>query len=248
MTRRDAFDEKQVLSGRSSPCPQRSTVAASDRQVLPEKSSPYHLRSRGHINERQELSRRSSPYSLRNRLHISERQAIPGRSIPYITRCRMETRRQVEGTSTSRRNRFRPYKQRRVKKLTKEEFATEEEWRFVLEQYESRPSHRSARVEVLKGELHKSTHVFVRRDSVRRHLQALYDGLYHVINRSDKCYKVNIHGKPTSISIDRLKPAFTHNVDDTLHIEKSDTETKPNLRKTRSGRRVYFPDYFVSSR
>ncbi|GFY76400.1 pol polyprotein [Trichonephila inaurata madagascariensis] len=98
------------------------------------------------------------------------------------------------------------------------------------------------------SELHKCAHVFMRRDSVRRPLQAPYDGPYPVIKRSDKFYKVNIHGKPTSISIDRLKPAFTHNVDDTLHIEKSDTETKPNLRKSRSGRRVHFPDYFVSSR
>ncbi|GFR23035.1 hypothetical protein TNCT_528051 [Trichonephila clavata] len=37
-------------------------------------------------------------------------------------------------------------------------------------------------------------------------------------------------------------------VDDILHIEKSDTETKSDLRKTRYGRRVHFPDYFVSSR
>ncbi|GFW50900.1 gag-pol polyprotein [Trichonephila clavipes] len=98
------------------------------------------------------------------------------------------------------------------------------------------------------SELHKCTHVFVRQDSVRRPLQAPYDGPYPVIKRSAKFYKVNIHGKPTLISIDRLKPAFTDNVDDTLHLEESDEETKPNLRKTRSGRRVYFPDYFVSSR
>ncbi|GFW44443.1 hypothetical protein TNCV_1748721 [Trichonephila clavipes] len=44
-----------------------------------------------------------------------------------------------------------------------------------------------------------------------------------------------------------LKPAFTYNVDDTLHLEKSDAETKPNLRKTRAGRCVHFPDYLVSS-
>ncbi|GFS29670.1 hypothetical protein TNIN_362961 [Trichonephila inaurata madagascariensis] len=74
------------------------------------------------------------------------------------------------------------------------------------------------------------------------------DGPYPVIKCSDKFYKVNIYGKPTSISIDRLKPAFTHNGDDTLNIEMSDAETKPNLRKTRSGRRAHFPDYFVSSR
>ncbi|GFT42440.1 pol polyprotein [Trichonephila clavipes] len=98
------------------------------------------------------------------------------------------------------------------------------------------------------SELHKCTHVFVKRDSVRRPLQAPNDGPYRVIKRSDKFYKLNIHGKPTSISTNRLKPAFTHNVDDTLHLEESDAETKPNLRKTRSSRRVHFPDYFVSSR
>ncbi|GFW42937.1 gag-pol polyprotein [Trichonephila clavipes] len=91
----------------------------------------------------------------------------------------------------------------------------------------------------LHSELHKCTHAFVRRDSVRRPLQAPYDDPYPVIKRSDKFYKVNIPGKPTSISIDRLKPAFTHNVDDTLHLEESDAETKRNLRKTRSGRRVH---------
>ncbi|GFS50232.1 pol polyprotein [Trichonephila inaurata madagascariensis] len=107
------------------------------------------------------------------------------------------------------------------------------------------PRSRGKQTIFVHSELHKCTHVFVRRDSVRRPLQAPYDGPYPVTKRSDK---VNIHGKPTSISIDRRKPAFTHNVDDTLHIEKSDAETKPNLRKTRSGRRVHFPDYFVSSR
>ncbi|GFY16287.1 hypothetical protein TNCV_2349321 [Trichonephila clavipes] len=66
------------------------------------------------------------------------------------------------------------------------------------------------------NELHKCTHMFVRRDSVRRPLQVPYDGPCPVIKRSDKFYKVSIHGKPTS-------------------------ETKPNLRKTRSGRRDLFP-------
>ncbi|GFQ63946.1 hypothetical protein TNCT_150731 [Trichonephila clavata] len=65
MTRREATDERQAQSGRSSPCPQHSTVAVNDKQVLP---------------------RRSSPYSLRNRLRISERPAIPGRASPYITK------------------------------------------------------------------------------------------------------------------------------------------------------------------
>ncbi|GFQ77227.1 gag-pol polyprotein [Trichonephila clavata] len=51
-------------------------------------------------------------------------------------------------------------------------------------------------------ELHKCTHVFVRRDSVRRPFQAPYDGPYPVVKPSDKLYKVNIFGKSTSIAID----------------------------------------------
>ncbi|GFS89902.1 hypothetical protein NPIL_64221 [Nephila pilipes] len=67
MTRKEAADEKQVLSERSSPGPPRGAVD-NYRQVLPGRSSPYQLRSRRHIKEGQEESRRSSPYPLRNRL------------------------------------------------------------------------------------------------------------------------------------------------------------------------------------
>ncbi|GFU19619.1 hypothetical protein NPIL_413351 [Nephila pilipes] len=81
MTRREAADENQILSGRSSPGPPRG-AADTDRQVLPW---------------------RSSPYPLRNRLRISEKQAATGRTIPYLTRAR--------GVETARnRSRFRPYK------------------------------------------------------------------------------------------------------------------------------------------
>ncbi|GFT44969.1 hypothetical protein NPIL_649991 [Nephila pilipes] len=80
MIRREAADENQVLSGRSSPCPSRGANVES--KVLPG---------------------RSSPYPLRNRLRISDRQAATGRTIPYLTRAGgVETPRS--------RSRFRPYK------------------------------------------------------------------------------------------------------------------------------------------
>ncbi|XP_077282318.1 uncharacterized protein LOC143908507 [Temnothorax americanus] len=57
--------------------------------------------------------------------------------------------------------------------------------------------------------LHICTHVFVRVDSVRRPLDQPYEGPYAVLERvSDFCFRVDIKGQPTDVSIDRLKPAF----------------------------------------
>ncbi|GFS85770.1 hypothetical protein NPIL_684451 [Nephila pilipes] len=100
MTRREATEENQLLSGRSSPGKPRG-AADTDRQVLLGRSSPYRLRSRRHIKEGQEESRRSSPYPLRNRLSISEKRAATERTSPYLTRA--------GGVETARsRSRFRP--------------------------------------------------------------------------------------------------------------------------------------------
>ncbi|GFT00159.1 retrovirus-related Pol polyprotein from transposon 412 [Nephila pilipes] len=96
------------------------------------------------------------------------------------------------------------------------------------------------------------THVFVRRYSTRRPLQALYDGPFLVLKRSDKFLKVNVNGKPSTISTDRVKPAFRSNTESDIIPSTTklslDTPAKTNLYQTCSGRPVYFPDYFVSSR
>ncbi|GFS80149.1 pol polyprotein [Nephila pilipes] len=101
-------------------------------------------------------------------------------------------------------------------------------------------------------DLKTCTHVFVRRNSVRRPLQAPYDGLFLVLKHSDKLFKVNVDGKPTTISINRGKPAFMSNTDSDIIPSATklslDTRAKTNLRQTRSGRHVPFPDYFVLAR
>lgn len=51
--------------------------------------------------------------------------------------------------------------------------------------------------------------VFVRHDGPKRPLQHPYDGPYRVVSRSDKFFIVNVKGKNITISIDRLKPAYT---------------------------------------
>ena len=55
--------------------------------------------------------------------------------------------------------------------------------------------------------LQSCTHVFVRRDAVKKPLQPPYDGPYKVLDRQDKYFKLSIFGKTDTVSVDRLKPA-----------------------------------------
>ncbi|GBL87567.1 hypothetical protein AVEN_165174-1 [Araneus ventricosus] len=68
-------------------------------------------------------------------------------------------------------------------------------------------SHSSAQIFVYK-ELVKCSHVFVRRDAVRRPLQQPSDGPFLVLQRKAKDYKIQVKDKPIWISINRLKPVF----------------------------------------
>ncbi|GFU25742.1 gag-pol polyprotein [Nephila pilipes] len=94
-------------------------------------------------------------------------------------------------------------------------------------------------------------HVFVRRDSIRRPLQAPYDGPFLVLKRSDKLFKVNVNGKPSTISIDRMKPAFIPNTDSDISPVQQNYHSIQQQRQTfiKLVLAVLFnSDYFVSSR
>ncbi|KAG8181039.1 hypothetical protein JTE90_024785 [Oedothorax gibbosus] len=56
--------------------------------------------------------------------------------------------------------------------------------------------------------VHAGSHVFVRRDSVKKPLQPPYDGPFKVLDRTDKTFTLDINTKRSVINIDRLKPAF----------------------------------------
>ena len=102
-------------------------------------------------------------------------------------------------------------------------------------------------------ELSSSTHVFVRKDALRKSLQPPYDGPFQVVSRSSKYFTVHVNGHDQTISLDRLKPAHIDHpsstdaattvptpqqVSPSEPVHDADTST----RITRSGRHVHWPD------
>ncbi|CAH2097753.1 unnamed protein product [Euphydryas editha] len=113
-------------------------------------------------------------------------------------------------------------------------------------------------------DLNTSSHVFLRDDTVRGSLQPPYSGPHEVLDRGDKIFKILVKGKPTTVSVDRLKPAYVlsdsspaptlephinPNTDPipSPTVPTSSTlphTTQSNVKKTRTGRVVRFPDYY----
>lgn len=113
-------------------------------------------------------------------------------------------------------------------------------------------------------DLATATHVFLREGPFKKSLQPPYSGPYKVLDRHPKTFRLNVQGKPVTVSIDRLKPAFhTHDeavtpppqqaTESTPASEKKTCITPPQQptdvqpapeKRTRSGRVVRFPDYY----
>ena len=112
------------------------------------------------------------------------------------------------------------------------------------------PKHHGQRRSYVNPHLDTCTHVFVRRDAVRRPLQPPYDGPFKVHYRQQKFSTlIGSDGKHQTISVDRLKPAY-------LDLPVPDLPDPPTsaaqpssepavIRTTRSGRRVHWPDRFT---
>ena len=104
------------------------------------------------------------------------------------------------------------------------------------------PRHPSKSPPRVPTNLSACTHVFIRQDAIRRSLQQPYNGPFPITQRQPKYFIVQVNGKPQSISIDRLKPAFL--LDDTPPPvpEPLPVLTTTTTRTTRSGRQVRWPD------
>ena len=112
-------------------------------------------------------------------------------------------------------------------------------------------------------DLQTCTHVFVRRDSVRKPLQPPYDGPFKVLSRTTKHFVLDMHTRTDTVSIDRLKSATMDHTQDTSSIPNAprppdptdsiadNTDTAqptavPSARTTRSGRSVHWPKRYVT--
>lgn len=104
-------------------------------------------------------------------------------------------------------------------------------------------------------DLNASSHVFIRKDTPRAALQQPFEGPFLVIKRSAKHFTIRVRGRDTAVSIDRIKPAFLLGSDLQSPAPTTDTTASPRqpeealaspiitpTAKTRSGRRVRFPD------
>ena len=113
----------------------------------------------------------------------------------------------------------------------------------------------------LQNDLTSCTHVFVRDDTVRAPLQAPYKGPFLVIERRDKYFVLDVKGKRDTVSVDRLKVAYTDTSDTSVNTpppippSRSSTRTpespasahqpQTEPRRTRSGRQVHWPARYV---
>ncbi|GFW46771.1 hypothetical protein TNCV_2981271 [Trichonephila clavipes] len=125
------------------------------------------------------------------------------------------------------------------------------------------PKHHGKRPVFIHPGLLEATHVFLRRDMLRRPLQQPYDGPFKVLQRKDKVFFLDINGKRVSVSIDRCKPAFFLNTEDLqlpqtknetpatvepnatastpATVESDPTASTPTQPSTRSGCKVHLP-------
>lgn len=83
-------------------------------------------------------------------------------------------------------------------------------------------------------EMETTSHVFLRKDFLGGKLRPTYDGPHKVLRRDGKIFKLQINGKETDVSIDRLKPAFIMR-DEEASTEKEKETTEPR-RSTRISR------------
>lgn len=114
-------------------------------------------------------------------------------------------------------------------------------------------------------DLTEAKHVFVRYDGPKQPLQQPYTGPFPVISRSDKSFVINIGGKNSTVTIDRLKPAYiiSDDIDEPAREDADDDFTiafprladppnqlqpelpaPPRVNNPRPRRTVRFPDRF----
>nr|XP_015920216.1 uncharacterized protein LOC107449248 [Parasteatoda tepidariorum] len=114
--------------------------------------------------------------------------------------------------------------------------------------------HQGHRAVFVSKDLSSCSHVFLRTDVLKKGLQQPYEGPFQVLSRGEKVFRILIHGRESTVNVDRLKPAYvsqdeqdifpkskstamSESTEESIIPEPGDT---PNEVKTRPGRRVKF--------
>lgn len=105
--------------------------------------------------------------------------------------------------------------------------------------------HKTSRNFFIHPKLENAEKVYLRTDRVKRPLEVSYTGPFTVLKRNSKVFTLDVNGRPYTVSIDRLKPAFY--IEEPLHStmchdkqppsppptqpsEKADNETSENWK------------------
>ncbi|GFU17895.1 gag-Pol polyprotein [Trichonephila clavipes] len=59
----------------------------------------------------------------------------------------------------------------------------------------------------IHASLQSSSHIFLRIDRVQSPLRQPYTGPHKVLSRTDKTITIDVNGRKTTVSLDRVKPA-----------------------------------------
>lgn len=117
--------------------------------------------------------------------------------------------------------------------------------------------HSNSRTIFIHPALRTCEQVFVRVDAVKKPLSPPYDGPFPVLKRNEKVFVVQLADRQATISIDRLKPAFTlaeqtstpspstHTNPAVQHQNTATTTESSDVKYTRTGRAVRPPVRFA---
>ena len=90
------------------------------------------------------------------------------------------------------------------------------------------PTHPTHRDTYIPKSLQSTDYVFVRQDLVKPALSPPYRGPYRIVQRSDKAYLLDIHGKQDWVTLDRLKPAYVEPMDYVTHTRTGRQSRPPH--------------------
>jgi cleavage and polyadenylation specificity factor subunit 1 len=98
-------------------------------------------------------------------------------------------------------------------------------------------SHHTPDKVFVQKDLKTCSHVFLRDDTVKAPLKAPYDGPFQVLERNDKNFIIDINGKRTTVTIDRIKASFTEAPASSPATDQpiSNQQGPPEKQTTRSG-------------